>query len=277
MALKGIKGFTFGADPEVFIVNGKGEPVSAAHLLPGSKEEPHREGHVFIHPDGMAAEFGFDPVNTFASFNNSIDEALALIRKFLPDDHSISIVPSVRFSPEEFDRAPDSAKELGCNPDFDAWSGEMNMPPQALDDPYLRTAAGHLHIGVPGAPYEIDDWYMEVCREFVRQLDWFIGAWSCRIDTDATRRKLYGKAGAFRPKPYGVEYRVPSNFWLLNANRREQIWNRMQHAISGMKHKNFPVIASEYNSRLVEQINATKIDKDFEGAFHNPLVELGYL
>jgi hypothetical protein len=33
-------------------------------------------------------------------------------------------------------------------------------------------------------------------------------------DKDTERRKLYGKPGAFRPKPYGCEYRVLSNAWV---------------------------------------------------------------
>jgi hypothetical protein len=33
---------------------------------------------------------------------------------------------------------------------------------------------------------------------------------------------MYGKAGAFRPKPYGMEYRVLSNKWLTNT--RLQSW-----------------------------------------------------
>jgi len=35
-----------------------------------------------------------------------------------------------------------------------------------------------------------------------------------RDESNITRRKNYGRAGEYRPKPYGLEYRVPSNFWL---------------------------------------------------------------
>ncbi len=38
-------------------------------------------------------------------------------------------------------------------------------------------------------------------------------------DKDTERRGMYGKAGAFRPKPYGVEYRTLSNAWLSNDER----------------------------------------------------------
>ena len=41
-------------------------------------------------------------------------------------------------------------------------------------------------------------------------------------DSDTNRMKLYGAAGACRVKPYGVEYRVPSNKWLAD----EQLMKR---------------------------------------------------
>ena len=43
--------------------------------------------------------------------------------------------------------------------------------------------------------------------------DLYIMLPALRHDSSNERRELYGQAGRFRPKPYGIEYRTPSNFW----------------------------------------------------------------
>ena len=53
-----------------------------------------------------------------------------------------------------------------------------------------------------------------------------------RHDRDPLRRELYGKAGAFRPKPYGVEYRTPSNIWIRSRDMRRCIFDLVQIAIT---------------------------------------------
>ena len=45
------------------------------------------------------------------------------------------------------------------------------------------------------------------------------------LDDGAKRRELYGKAGAYRVKPYGVEYRVLSNFWLKSPALMQWVYD----------------------------------------------------
>jgi hypothetical protein len=48
-------------------------------------------------------------------------------------------------------------------------------------------------------------------------LDYLLGNTSVLIDRDranATRRRVYGRAGEFRKQKHGLEYRTLSNFWL---------------------------------------------------------------
>jgi hypothetical protein len=54
----------------------------------------------------------------------------------------------------------------------------------------------------------------ETARAITKQMDFYLGLPSLLFDHDQERREMYGQAGAFRPKPYGVEYRVLSNRWL---------------------------------------------------------------
>ena len=262
------KGFLFGADPELFVYR-KGELVSAHDLLPGTKKEPYKVKQGAVQVDGTAAEFNIDPAATFEEFNDNIETVLAELKALLPKDAELRAVSAVRYEPEYFRELPEVATELGCMPDFNAWTGRVNPPPHLPDDPTLRTASGHLHIGWTKDTDMTSLQHLLACQDLVKQLDWYLGAWSVETDPDNTRRGLYGKAGACRYKPYGVEYRVLSNFWVMDEGLRLQVWNRMQRAINAMRTNHLPTAFPEdVQEMLVEAINKGSI---------NDALRFGYL
>lgn len=264
-ALTPMKGFKFGCDPELFVVDGNGEYVSAEGLLPGTKSDPFPVEHGAVQVDGMAAEFNIDPVTNFKDFNRNIAAVLGQLNGMLPVGYTLRAVPAVTFSESVWDASPPKAKELGCSPDFNAWTGMVNPPPHDPENPRLRTASGHLHIGWTEDQSEANLQHIVHCQDLVKQLDWFLGAWSLLEDSDATRRRLYGKAGACRYKPYGVEYRVLSNFWVLDEEKRFEVWQRMVSAIKNMRHAYVPDIAKQrrfnFNESLITSINESKLDE----------------
>src|SRR3546814_9684922 len=71
-ALIPIPGMTFGCDPEVFILDEYGAPVSPEDFLPGTKEEPYKVNKGAVQVDGMAGEFNIDPAHTFDEFDDNI-------------------------------------------------------------------------------------------------------------------------------------------------------------------------------------------------------------
>lgn len=254
MVRRAEEGFTFGCDPEFFIRDPEGRVVSAYGLIPGTKQEPHKVEKGAVQVDGMAAEINIDPVSSFEDWNGNIVSVMKQLQAMLPKGYGFIIEPSVHFSQEVLELTPDHAKQMGCDPDFNAWSGDMNPPPEIID-PTLRCAGGHLHFGWTSDVDPHDVTHLGHCTDLVRQLDWFLGGWAMGLDKDVTRRQLYGKAGAYRPKPYGVEYRTLSNFWLTSKDRRLSVWNRMNDAIREMRRNNMPVLYPQKNLEIVEYIN----------------------
>lgn len=231
--------FTIGCDPEVFVTK-NGEPSSAYGLLKGTKEEPFKTDNGAYQVDGMAAEFNTDPVDLtnrfgydsklFAYWNKYIIEQIKEIRNALPDSHSVSIQPTMEFGKDFLDAQPDVAKELGCEPDYNAYTLEPNPRPDV--EQTFRSGAGHIHIGWGSAiPTDNKD-HIKICADFVKILDATVGMFMTYVDRDAKRRELYGKAGAFRPKEYGVEYRTPSNVWISNKDMRRAVWDLTRYAIN---------------------------------------------
>lgn len=225
--------FMFGCDPEIFVKK-NGKAISAHGLIPGDKKNPHKMTVGAAQVDGMAFEFNTDPVpsNDFNRFNQNIVKTigdLRLLAKENGHDVNFAMVPVMDFEPEYLAKQPDEAKELGCDPDYNAYTLEANPRPDG-DRPF-RTGAGHVHIGW-GAdiPTDNED-HMEICAGFVRMLDATVGMFMTFIDREPRRRELYGKAGAFRPKSYGVEYRTPSNVWIVSKDRRFIMHSLMNRAI----------------------------------------------
>lgn len=218
---------TIGADPELFVRHlATGNIVSAHDLMPGTKAKPYPVSYGAIQVDGVAAEFNIDPSTSseyFQMFCNTVIEAL---KGHLGSQYELVIEPTASFEPSYFETLPVNTRELGCNPDFNGWTGQVNDPPETPPgDRVLRTAAGHLHFGWTDKQDPKDRDVFAECCVVARQMDYYLGIWSLMWDPESTRRQMYGKAGSFRPKPYGMEYRPLSNRWLSSPQLTQWVWN----------------------------------------------------
>lgn len=250
---KAREGFTFGCDPEGFIFEGD-KPIPASKAgIPGSKERPYRVLGGAIQVDGMAAEFNIDPVDTYEDWESNIQVVIEQLESLLPDGLCLKFVPSVVFDEDTFNKAPDKAKAIGCMPDVDAYTGQINPIPMS-ENVFMRCAGGHIHLGWPTDNDARNLQHTLACRDIAKQLDWFLGAWSILNDGDKERRKTYGKAGAIRYKPYGVEYRTLSNFWVTAPELRLEVWNRMNEAVNTMAKIYVPDQLAVFSTKLQSAI-----------------------
>lgn len=202
-----------GCDPELFVRNpNSGAYVSAHGMIPGNKENPFAVPDGMIQVDGMALEFGIDPAATEDEFVTRIASVTKNLRDRIDPGYQVVGHPTATFESAYFATVPDYAKELGCTPDFNGWTGQENQRPNA--DVEFRTGSGHVHIGWTEDQNIYDSEHFQTCAAMARQMDYYLGIYSLLWDGDSKRRELYGKAGAFRPKPYGMEYRTMSNAWV---------------------------------------------------------------
>ena len=221
---------TIGCDPEVFLKDSSGKFVSAHDLIPGSKYEPHPVPLGAIQPDGVSAEFNINPSVTSDEFVSNIATVMKAmenhIRSMRPD-LVFAIEPTATFDQEYFSNLPEVATLLGCSPDFNAYTMAPNNPPHT-DEPF-RTGAGHIHVGwgsgFRGAAH------FGLCCDLVKQLDAVLFVQSLLWDSDDKRRSLYGNIGAFRPKPYGMEYRPLSNAFLKSQHTQRWVFEATKYAV----------------------------------------------
>ncbi|MNJ28529.1 hypothetical protein D3C77_230670 [compost metagenome] len=201
-----------GADPEIFMFKG-GKYHSAHGAVQGDKKNPFKVDKGAVQVDGMALEFNIDPAKNEQEFITNLKTVMQTLGEMVPG-YELKAVPVAHFDQAIIDAQPEEALELGCEPDFNAWeNGAVNPRPNGKVN--FRTGAGHVHIGW-GKDFDISDpAHLEACVMVTKQLDYYLGLGSLLYDAEgAERRVMYGAAGAFRPKSYGVEYRVLSNSWL---------------------------------------------------------------
>jgi hypothetical protein len=246
--------FLIGADPELFVKDINGNLVSAWNMIPGTKKAPHKVEKGAVQVDGMALEFNIDPAAHEAAFIENINHVMQQMRAMIP--HEFFIHPVAQFGYEYIRSQPPEALEMGCDPDYNGWTLGVNPRPEG-DKPF-RTAAGHIHVGW-GNDLDMDEprTFFEAAAA-ARQLDFYLGLPSLLVDSDPTRRELYGKAGAFRVKSYGMEYRVLSNFWLRKPELQGWVYRATQRAMKDMFENN--TFLPEIEGDIQDIINTSNID-----------------
>jgi len=213
-------GFTIGCDPELFLKNHHDKLISVVGLIGGTKEEPMPIGNgCAIQEDNVAAEFCIPACDSEDMFISSIQYALSdiHIRAEKLGLTMAALTASASFDKDQL--MSRKAREFGCDPDYNAYTMRTNPRPKATDKT-LRSAGGHVHVGTTHAHPNI-----------IKAMDLFLGVPSVVLDKDERRRQLYGKAGSFRPKPYGVEYRTLSNFWIWDKNTISWVYHQVATCI----------------------------------------------
>ena len=263
---------TIGADPE-FFVSVEGKLVSAHGLVAGTKYAPHVVKGGAVQVDGMALEFNIDPAKTPEEFVGNVNTVLGEMRNLVPETYQFEMIPVAEFGTVYIQSQPKVAKELGCEPDFNAYTGEVNTPPDV--NASFRTAAGHVHIGVEGGLDEIEQ------RKLVILCDLLLGFPSIAYDKDIKRRSLYGMAGCYRPKPYGIEYRTLSNAWLASEELMELTFSRAKKAVELLPRfgevieRAEEILAGDYQE--IQDVINSSLEFD-SGEIHNILSkEFGYV
>jgi hypothetical protein len=236
---------SIGCDPEVFVRDSGGDIVSAIGLVGGTKEAPKPVQRGAVQEDNMLAEFNIDPAYTVEHFVHNINTVISELEGIL-DGKTVEVKASHHFTKDAIQDGGRQALEFGCDPDFNCWTLKPNNKPSPFTT--MRTAGGHVHIGYDN-PSEVKS------ANIARMCEYYLGLPSVLIDNDSERRNLYGCSGAFRFKPYGLEYRVLSNFWIATDELKEWAFNEAQRCVAdvALLPQLQEVLSQEELSRIINE------------------------
>ena len=237
-----------GADVELGLQNHEGTLVSSIGKIGGSKHRPLLVEGGNLQEDNVLAEFAIDPASSEDDFYQKITQVYGTLRLKMQElQLKPLLLSSLRYPMTELMHP--RAMEFGCEPDFDAWTMSQNIPPDPFQVMDLRTCGGHLHVG-----WDVAEDDIESKVRLIKMMDLFLGVPSVLLDGDTDRRSMYGKAGAHRPKSYGVEYRSLSSFWIKDESHIRWAY---QQTLKAFQHKDQEVsdLIGNRSDDLAEIIN----------------------
>lgn len=235
-----------GADPELFVQTIEGTVVPICGKVGGTKENPlvinglvdgyygpeggrrnrdgrdplGREGNYAVQEDNVMLEFNVPAYKSGSGFGEAISKALHVLDASVLAPHGLKCKHDVMHTFKSEDLAPfPQAFTVGCLADMNAYaengvfdpvtqtaSGFERPPFNATHFGNHRFCGGHIHV-----QYNHGNVPRHVFAQF---MDLVVGLPFIRWDRQKMRRMFYGQPGIYREKPYGIEYRTPSNFWL---------------------------------------------------------------
>jgi len=235
-----IKLLKVGADVEGFLQDSSSRHRPCVQLILGTKEKPHQilslPPGFCIQEDNVMPEYNIPPATTKEEFSENITTMSSWLRRHFASKFNLNYTTAASAMFELRYLQSPQAQKFGCEPDYCAWTRSENKIPETVN-PQLRTAGGHIHLsysinGIQN-PQEHPE-YIEIVEKLVKANDLYLGIPSLFLDKDQERRKMYGKAGAFRPKPYGHEYRVLSPFWTKNTNLSDWAFTQIERSVAAV-------------------------------------------
>lgn len=253
--------FTIGTDIEGFLSEKKtGLFTSAIPVIPGTKESPVKlpSGGLLSY-DNVACEFATPVATNEQEFVDMVKTTLKETVAMIPRNLRLNLTASALFPEKELEHPV--AKIFGCDKDYNVWLKRANPKPKCPDLPTLRTAGLHVHVGAECIKKGHASLDAQIA--FTRMLDINLGISSVLLDNSkmsVQRRLLYGKSGAFRPKPYGIEYRTLSNFWLKSKNLVSLIYKFTRDTMNLFSNEIYGLLDDVSGNIVQETINGNDVE-----------------
>lgn len=242
---------SIGTDPEVFIGRNLGRRFAAVDsrtvVPPDGLELPsYRNYHSKVVRDGVQAELqvGGAAYGCRQALASAISQHLGLLNTAIAKYNSdgrrkgsrplvLSFRPLVKLHKRDITKMDADSLILNCRESHNAY-GREPIKRDGATYPY-RSGSGHIHLGTKLVK-DVDP------NLVVKILDVIVGIPSVLIARDpgeAIRRETYGRAGEYRLPRHGLEYRVPSNFWLRDYKLQSMVFGlaKLGHAIAGTQSK----------------------------------------
>jgi hypothetical protein len=243
-----IKNATIGTDAELFLASTENEIISAEGIIPGTKHEPfqfsERNRYFAVSLDNILAEFCIPPSKSESEWLQNIKTSMDYVNFLASKENCKAVaVPAARVD-KKYLQTP-NARLFGCESDYNVWIRAVNPKPKAAGN--LRSGGFHVHLG-----YEQPE--TSVTEAWIKTMDLFVGVPSVLQEPSNERKSLYGKAGAFRFKDYGAEYRTISNYILQSEELTKWIFRATQNAIDFVNAHDVTIL-DEYMEQIVDAIN----------------------
>lgn len=255
------KSVQFGSDPELFFTKDSEMVPSTAVLL---QDTP------FVTRDGFQVEL--HPTQSTcrqlagSNMRACLDEAYRVAKKC---GAKLSFDLSYRVNDKVWKNTPRETKQFGCSPTENIYAKKNHLVSGQREK--FRAGGGHIHIG------GLEQKEKDNLPTIIKLCDIIAGNTMVLLDRDPnniTRRKNYGRAGEYRPKPYGFEYRVLSNFWLKHYVLWSLASGLVRNAVNQYRAGNADKIISLFDMKDIR--NAIN-NNDKELAMQNFMKYVGFL
>lgn len=263
-----------GCDPELFIVDKKGQVVPAFIFLPSKEDAPTEKAHPGANDnrdpqtklvrkmfwDGFQAEFTTPRTFCFGWGSDYIRQGIHDIwvaaQKACPECKP-SWSPVVDIPPDLLANSDARHVNLGCEPSKNAYTDDKPEKLEKMDPSKLtfRFAGFHIHFGI-GRKSEAR------YKRIVKALDALVGCMSVclfRGMEDIRRRDYYGLAGEYRTPSHGLEYRTLSSCVLASPYAYHLI-NDTARAVRCLAETDFVHAIKANEKDVIKAINTLDVE-----------------